>query len=395
MKEIYPIKKAIDRLANRIKADSHLSDNNKKEIFRFYRFCIASNISLARTLRYMYVLRDCGGWLAKDFVSCDKDDIIELITKIELMDKYNPRTKMEYKASIKRFFKWLRNSDNPPEVDWIKVNLKKNNEKLPSDLLTEEEVIRLVDSAKSIRDKAVIMSLYESGCRIGEFIKMKIRDIEFQKPGCFFTISGKTGARRIRLISSEKYILDWLNSREDGDNRDSYLWCNHNFTDMISYPALTKLIRVASQRANITKKVNPHNFRHSRATYLAGKITEQQLKMFFGWTKGSDMAAVYVHLSGRDMDDAILNVYGIENPQSKSKSSLLSPIICPKCKESNIPTSKFCNSCSCVLNQSIADEIITKDVENTKYNELMSEMLRDKEFMDMFIKKAKDKKLII
>ena len=34
------------------------------------------------------------------------------------------------------------------------------------------------------------------------------------------------------------------------------------------------------------------------------------MKEYFGWTQASDTAAVYVHLSGRDVDSALLKLAG-------------------------------------------------------------------------------------
>ena len=36
----------------------------------------------------------------------------------------------------------------------------------------------------------------------------------------------------------------------------------------MSYAAARKLLQVAGKKAGITKPINPHNFRHSRATKL-------------------------------------------------------------------------------------------------------------------------------
>jgi len=55
----------------------------------------------------------------------------------------------------------------PPEVAWIKVNLKKNETKEP-DVLTMDEAMAMVRSADKPRDKAFIAVLYEGGFRIGE-----------------------------------------------------------------------------------------------------------------------------------------------------------------------------------------------------------------------------------
>ena len=32
----------------------------------------------------------------------------------------------------------------------------------------------------------------------------------FDKQGCVFIVQGKTGGRRIRVISAEPYLLDWI-----------------------------------------------------------------------------------------------------------------------------------------------------------------------------------------
>ncbi len=83
-----------------------------------------------------------------------------------------------------------------------------------------------------------------------------------------------------------------------------------------------QLIKI-SRKAGINKKIHPHLFRHSRATYMANYLTEAQMNQYFGWVQGSGMPAVYVHLSGRDVDDAILKANGFTKPES-------SPTIVPR-----------------------------------------------------------------
>jgi hypothetical protein len=77
-----------------------------------------------------------------------------------------------------------------------------------------------------------------------------------------------------------------------------------------------QLIKV-SNKAGINKNLHPHLFRHSRATYMANFLTEAQMNAYFGWVQGSDMPAVYVHLSGRDIDDAVLKANGIMKSENE------------------------------------------------------------------------------
>ena len=66
-----------------------------------------------------------------------------------------------------------------------------------------------------------------------------------------------------------------------------------------------------AKKAGINKKIHPHLFRHSRGTYMANYLTEAQMNAYFGWVQGSGMPSIYVHLSGRDIDDAVLKANGI------------------------------------------------------------------------------------
>jgi hypothetical protein len=50
----------------------------------------------------------------------------------------------------------------------------------------------------------------------------------------------------------------------------------------------------------------------SRATYLANYLTEAQMCAWFGWVPGSRVPGRYVHLSGRDIDQAYVSM--LENP---------------------------------------------------------------------------------
>ncbi len=110
-----------------------------------------------------------------------------------------------------------------------------------------------------------------------------------------------------------------------------------------------------ARRAGLKKPVNPHNFRHSRATYLAQFLTEAQMKEYFGWVRDSDMAARYVHLSGKQMDDAILKLYGLK--KEEKKEDILKPLKCPRCGHVNDVTFEYCEKCWLPLKPSAQYEV--------------------------------------
>ncbi|MEK6902617.1 MAG: tyrosine-type recombinase/integrase, partial [archaeon] len=138
--------------------------------------------------------------LGKPFSECTRDDIEGLMVEIGQRD-YAEWTKADYRIILKRFYKWLlgNNEEFPIQVKWIRYREPKNTI-LPEELLTEEEVLRVVDKTKLIRDKAFIYLLYESGARIGEILTLSIKHVTIGNPISSILVSGKTGQRRILFV---------------------------------------------------------------------------------------------------------------------------------------------------------------------------------------------------
>lgn len=293
---------------------STLSEANKKAIRRFHDDCVVSGLSKPRIIKLLESMRVLAGKLRVDLEEAGIDDLKDLVTQIENAE-WTPWTKATYRSILKKFYKWLRGKDDeyPPEVKFIRTTIKRKDRHILSekDLITSEEVQKAIDHAYNPRDKAFISILAESGCRIGEIGSLAMRNVAIDGHGAILTVVGKTGARRVRIVQSVKQLKDWLNCHPYNDNPNAALWINIgtvNFREPTQYPALAKIIRDAFRHAGIHKRCNPHLFRHSRASVLANHLTEFQMNHYFGWTQGSNMPSTYVHLSGKDLDGAILKI---------------------------------------------------------------------------------------
>lgn len=374
---------------NKLKNNNSIPERDKEIILRFKEECLANGLSKARAIKYIYHLIKLREWLDIDFKDVTKEDIRNLVIKIENCP-YSVYTKLELKISVKRLYKLIRNSnDYPPEVKWIKPRrIKAERIKLPEELLTEEDIIKLINATNNPRDKAFVAMLYETGCRIGEILFIRIKHIQFDNYGAVVIVSGKTGSRRLRIITSVPYLTEWLNHHKSKENPNAYLWISKE-NKVISYQGIQKMMINIGRRAEIKKRPNPHNFRHSRATYLANHLTEAQMKVYFGWVRASDMAAVYVHLSGRDVDNAILKVHGITNNNDKEESKL-KPKNCPRCEKVNQATNKFCNRCGMPLERKMMMKITETDLDLKEANRILDGLIKDGEFREMFLRKARE-----
>lgn len=387
--DIHNYQGRLELVLKRIK-ESPISENNKKTIIRFHDNCFSEGLSTARVVRYLYDLIKIENWLGKDFEHAGMEDIKALVCIIE-KTSYAEHTKRDLKIILKKFYRWLRGTEEyPPEVRWIKTNIKRNKNKLPEDMLTEDEIEKLINAAEHPRDRALVAVLYESGCRIGELASLKLKNINFDEYGAQLLVNGKTGARRIRIISSVPYLSEWINRHPLKNDPEAPIWINRiNENKAIEYAAIKNILLCLKKKAGIKKKVNPHNFRHSRASYLANHLTEAQMNQYFGWVQGSNMPAIYIHISGRDVDPAILRLYGIKNREEKRESKL-KPKLCPRCEQTNPFTNKFCSRCGMPLDKETIIEVVEKDMKRKQMDNILDEMLRDQRFREMFMEKIKE-----
>ena len=99
------------------------------------------------------------------------------------------------------------------------------------------------------------------------------------------------------------------------------------------------------------------------------------------------MASIYVHLSGRDVDNAILELYGIKDNRDTKEDTTLQPRNCDRCKEINPPTSEYCKRCGMPLTKQAITKIMEKDLIKRRADNLLDELIKDEEFKEMFGKK--------
>ena len=381
--------KYVENKKKKIKEDEDIHPRNRDLILKFQRDLELKDYSESRQYKYLVTLPKLAKQLEIPFDEAKKEDIEKLILWIKRRKDINETTKLHYKIMLKRFYKWIGNGEYPECVKFITTTERNNNNKLPEDMLTEKDIKKLLESANHPRNRAFIAMLWETGARIGELMNLKVGSLEDHKHGMKLVVKGKTGARRLVLIRSVPYINDWLKThptRKAGDP----LWVNigtKNNGKGIEYRTLLKMLNETAKKAGIKKPVNPHQFRHSRATFMANHFTEAQMNEWFGWVQGSDVPARYVHLSGRDIDDAYAKMLGIKDKEEEERKSELEFIKCPRCGYDNGSVSKFCSRCGMALDAKTAMEM--KDVTD-RLDEKLAALLDDKNVKELLIQKLKE-----
>ena len=372
-----------------IETDSTIPAPTKVAMGRYMDFMKARGLSDNTIAKNLYCistfLKAIGG---KDLMKLTKDDIMMAMGKVE-GSAYSPKTKQNIKVSVKALYKHLLGEDEfyPPIIRWISTGLKESKRVMPEDILTEEDVLKILDAGKTERDKALISMLFDSGVRVGELLNMKIKDVDLDSNPAHIVVTGKTGMRRIPILFSVPYVADYLNKAKATRRPVDYLWERYGkwapANKALDRAGVAIMLKMAAARAGIEKPINPHAWRHARATYYANRLTEQQLKMFFVWTGGSKMAATYVHLSGRDLDNGVLQANGqkvqeLQQPKLQAK-------VCPRCRTTNGAEMMYCGRCGSAMSIEVA-------MAQDKRNDVYAEMSRNPEVLKIMAREKRKQK---
>jgi site-specific recombinase XerD len=301
-------------------------------------------------------LKEFADFIDKPFDEVTKDDTISFIDykrdnrkKCKEKRGCSKSTIFGYKTTLKSFYKWFYDSDDYPKiVSWMKCVMPKNKLK-PKDILTKKEISKIIKATAKGRDRALVHLLYESGSRAGELLNLKIGDVTFDEYGALIDLKGKTGERTVQVVTCVPDLKAWLNSHPYRNDENAPLFMSFsrsNYGDGLSLVTLSSILHSTAKKAGIypKKKVNPHAFRHARATHLGSKLTEHEQRLFFGWAPDSVMPSRYTHLSHNQVNDKICRLNGIEVKKNVEENPLKIKK-CPSCGQANSATNEFCWKC--------------------------------------------------
>lgn len=276
-----------------------------------------------------------------DLEKCTREQLTSTLDK--MVAEYKPRSYALYVTLIRKSLKFLdRNDLREAVVLPMKVDRTKTVSK---QILTPDEVRKLIEKAPTLEDRLLIELLDELGPRRAELAWVRIKDIQFDEHGAVLTLTGKTGTRKRRVYNSVPDLRRHINDNPKRKDPNAYL-----FFDGSKWNDVTLYRHVVSLGKSILgKEIHPHQFRHTKATSDSKYFTDREMMMLYGWSR-PDMVGVYSHLSMKDVEDKDLVLHGL-----KSKEEILKPIVqaqmCGVCGEANAPIAMYCQKCGKVLGQ--------------------------------------------
>jgi len=197
-----------------------------------------------------------------------------------------------------RFF-YIRVLGRPWKV--AKVHFQKRRRKLPT-VLTESEVALLLEAAKTLKDRAILMTLYSAGLRLRELAHLQPGDI--QSDGMRILIREAKGGKQ-RYVALSTTLLPVLRHYFRLYRPGQWLFFGESREQPIHSRTVQRMVTETARLAGLAKTVSPHTLRHSFATHLLEHGTDLRFIQEALGHNHLKTTALYTHVSPRALSQIV------------------------------------------------------------------------------------------
>ncbi len=218
------------------------------------------------------------------------------------------KTQNYYLIAIRSFLKYLRKrgieSYAPEKIELAKVAER------TIDLLTPKDLRRLLDApsgdtAKELRDKAILELFFSTGLRLSELCALQ-RDIDLTRD----EISVRGTGEKVRVVfisdDAKKAITAYLKKRTDMDDAlfvSEGKRAHEDGSIRLTPRSIERMVKFYATKAGIMDKVTPHILRHSFATDLLYNGADiRSVQMMLGHSNIST-TQIYTHITDSQLKE--------------------------------------------------------------------------------------------
>jgi integrase/recombinase XerC len=183
-------------------------------------------------------------------------------------------------------------------------------------LLRVEEIIRLLDAIPgdtlaSVRDRAMLETLYGGGLRLSELVGLNVEDLDFDQE--LVKVRGK--GRRERLCPIGEMAAHWLKRyvplRNPELAYEKGVFLNQRGS-RLSSRSVGRLLEAHLLNAGLVNAASPHTLRHSFATHLLDRGADlRSVQELLGHRKLTS-TQIYTHVT----QERLLDIYHQAHPRA-------------------------------------------------------------------------------
>jgi len=264
-------------------------------------------------------------------------DLVELMKKELLRRHYSSRTVESYSFCLKKFLLWCKDKEprtitkrdvkayldelcergvaastlnlHQQALKFALMNVLNKRffinlpySKLPKSLpevLTQEEVVKLFGAIDNTKHSLMVRLMYSSGLRVSELVNLRVKDFEFDK-NYGWVRKGKGCKDRLFVLAGliKHDLLGFI--KANGLSFDSWIFQGRKHGHLTTRTVYA-IVKQASVKAGLGKRVHPHTLRHSFATHLIENGYDLVKVQALLGHNSPDTTMVYVHMASPDL----------------------------------------------------------------------------------------------
>lgn len=239
--------------------------------------CSPRSISFYQvTLQKMFV------FVKKLYLFINTEDIRYYLSDYQTNHSISQATIDNMRRIISSFFTWLENEDYIIKSPARRIH-KVKVPKMVKETFSEETVELMRQNCKNIRDLAIIDTLFSTGMRVGELVRLDISDIDFSNKECLVLGKGNKQRKVYFDAKTKIHLQQYLRIRKD--NNKALFVSMLEPHDRLKISGVEITLRKIGNRININH-VHPHKFRRTLATKAIDKgMPIEQVQHLLGHAK--------------------------------------------------------------------------------------------------------------
>ena len=238
------------------------------------------------------------------FVSNFSDRDIDKLSKSEIQEYLfdqiekglSPSLQNQYINAIKFYYEKVLGR----KKEIYDLPRPRREHKLPT-VLSEEEIILILNQVSNLKHKSILYLIYSSGIRVSELVNLKITDIDSNR-NLILIRNSKGKKDRTTLLSQA--LLELLRKYYLKYKPKDYLFEGQK-GGKYSTRSVQNILKMALSKSGIKKHATVHTLRHSFATHLLERGTDLRYIQELLGHSNSKTTEIYTHITKRGLDKIV------------------------------------------------------------------------------------------
>lgn len=277
------------------KKPRQLSQDNKNLLNNFYRYLKGKRYSKSTVETYTFFVADFIEYNnLKDLKTLTVRDVELFIENVFIKRKYSISTQRQFISAFKQFIIYYPDTN----ISNLALTRPKKSKILPT-VLSQEEMIRIIQHTKNLKHRAILALIYSAGLRISELLNLKLEHIQINRKQILIKNAKGRKDRYVTLAESfmpllQNYLMTY---------RPELYFVEGTKSKPYSASSVRKFLNRSCKATGIIRTITPHTLRHSYATHLMESgVGLRHIQELLGHSR-PETTMIYTHVARKDLLD--------------------------------------------------------------------------------------------